>query len=256
MPTGRTDPFHSAERRLLRAKEHIADLKQHLRTFQESDPYEVVVEPDPDGIHETHKIRFIKQVPAICEDLAFEALFTLRAVLDQIGYAASVASGKVRPKNTYFPIADDAAGLKNVIRRGRCKDLPNEILTLFCGFEPYECGNKPIWTLNKLRNSAHTALAPINVVGSSIVVSHWGDSQPLEGLQLIWDSAKNEVAFARGKRGTHSNYDIRPTFIIGFDEVDIAGLTNASAVLDLAVRKVESILRATKAECRRLGFVK
>jgi hypothetical protein len=249
------DPFYSAERRLLRAKEHIANLKRNLRTFTEGNPYEKVVEPDIDGVHQIYKIRLTGSIPGICDDLALEALFTLRAVLDQTGYAAAVASGKVRPKNAYFPVADDAAGLDNVIGRGRCKDLPEEILTLFCGFEPYQRGNRYIWTLNKLRNSVHTALAPIGVVPASLFASWWGDIPPFEPLKLNWDSVKNEVAFGRGKRGENPDYHIRPTFIIGFDEIELTGLMNATAVLDLATRKVESILRATKAECRRLRFI-
>jgi hypothetical protein len=55
-----------------------------------------------------------------------EALFTLRAALDQVAYATAVAAGKVRPKNSYFPVADDAAQLETVIK-GRCGDLPNEV---------------------------------------------------------------------------------------------------------------------------------
>src|ERR1700730_8094740 len=206
MAHSRTDPFYSPKRRLVRAKKHVANLKRHLARFEYSNPYKILVQPDADGIHETYKIKFTKRIPIVCDDLAFEALFTLRAVLDQIGYAAAVASGKVRPKNTYFPIGDDLAGLNDIIARKRCKDLPDEILTLFRLFRPYKRDNRAIWALNKLRNSAHTSLTAIGVLGSSIDVSHWRNSEPLNGIK--WNSSKKEIAFARGQLGAYSHYQI------------------------------------------------
>ncbi len=256
MALSRTDPFYSPKRRLARAKKHIANLKRCLARFDYSKPYKIVVQPDADGIYETHKIKFTKRIPAICDDLAFEALFTLRAVLDQIGYAAAVAYDMPRAKYTYFPFGDDVAGLESTIKRGNCKDLPPDILTIFCGFRPYQRGNKALWVLNKLRNSTHTSLAAIGFIGSSVIVSHWGNSEPLTGLNLKWNSAKNEIAFARGKRGTQSHYHARPHFIIGFDEVSLTGVHPASVVLDAAAGQVQAVLQTTERFCRRHGAVK
>jgi hypothetical protein len=255
MALSRIDPFYSPERRLARAKKHVENLKRHLSRFEDSKPYKRLVQPDADGIHETHKIKFTKRIPAVCDDLAFEALFTLRAVLDQTGYAAAVAARMPRTKYTYFPLGDDVAGLQNVIK-GNCRDLPDKILALFRGFSPYKRGNKTLWALNKLRNSAHTSLAAIGVAGTSVTVHHFEKSKPLEGLNPKWDSTKNEIAFARGKRGIDSRYYISPHFIIGFDEIDIVGVHPASAVLDASVGQVEAVLRTTERECRRLGFIR
>jgi hypothetical protein len=256
MALSRIDPFYSPERRLARAKKHVENLKRHLSRFEDSKPYKRLVQPDADGIHETHKIKFTKRIPTACDDLAFEALFTLRAVLDQTGYAAAVAARMPRTKYTYFPFGDDVAGLQNVIKGGRCSDLPDEILALFRRFRPYQRGNRALWALNKLRNSAHTSLAAVGVVDISLTVHHFEKSEPLEVLNPKWDSTKNEVVFARGKRGTDYRYYISPHFIIGFDEIDIVGVHPASAVLDASVGQVEAVLRTTERECRRLGFIR
>jgi hypothetical protein len=255
MAISRSDPFYSPKRRLVRAQKHLINLDRRIKRFVYSQPHKLVVELDPDGVNELHKIKLTKRLPLNCDDIAFEAVFTLRAVLDQTAYAAAIASGKYKPRNAYFPIADNLDSLENIIK-GRCSDLPDEIKTLFRGFKPYEGGNDSLWALNKLRNSAHTALTTVGIAGATVVVSHLGDSAPLDSLNPLWDSVNNEIIFARGKRGQTWNYNVRPTLVIGFDAVEIAGRNSAINLLDHAFGIIKSILLSTEAECRRLNFCK
>jgi hypothetical protein len=256
MALSRTDPFYSPKRRLLRAQKQLINLDRNIKRFLSNKPYKLMVELDADGIHEIHKFKFTKRLPLSCDDLAFEALFTLRSVLDQTAYTAAVVSGKVRPKRTMFPIAKSAADLENGIK-GHCNDLPPQIQTLFRRFEPYKGGNgDALWVLNNLRNSAHTVVLGIGIAGASMVVSHWRDSAALDGLNPLWDSAKNEVKFARGQRGHKWNYQAKPTFIVGFDDIEVAGRSPAINILDKAFGKVKHVLLETEIECRRLGFIR
>ncbi len=128
------DPFESPKRRLARAKQHVNHLEKRINTFFKKEPYARVVEKDADGVTDLHKIKFTKPLPDSCDLAATEALEALRATLDQIGYATASLAGKVDPKQTQFPIADDAAALDNVIARKRCNDLPKEIVALFRSF--------------------------------------------------------------------------------------------------------------------------
>jgi hypothetical protein len=159
----------------------------------------------------------------------------------------------VRPKLAYFPIADDVAGLEAVIK-GRCRDLPDVVKTLFRKFKPYKGGNNAIWTLNKLRQSAHTALAAVDCAGASVWISHTIDSEPLDGLNPVWDSAKQEIQFARGLIGKKRNYTIQPTIVIGFDQIELTGRKPAIAVLNAAFGEVEKIVKTTETLCRRVGL--
>lgn len=255
MALKRSDPFYHPKRRIVRAQNHIVNLDRKIKRFLLHKPYTFLIEPDPDGIHENHIIEFIGRLPPTCDDLAFEALFTLRAALDQAAYVTAAATGKVRPKSSLLPVADTAAELDTVIK-GRCRDLPDEIKTLFRRFKPYKGGNDAIWALNKLRQSAHTALAAIGIAGTNVVISHWGDSPTLEGLNPVWDSVKNQIPFARGKLGSHWNYHARPTLLIGFDEIEVVGRKSAVAFLRTVLREVKDIVEATEKLAWRIGLFK
>ena len=252
MTLSRTDHFYSPMRRLLRAQKQLVNLDRKIKRFLFDKPHKLMVEPDPDGVHEIHKIKFTRRLAVTCDDLAFEALFTLRSVLDQTAYAAARMSGIERPKSAYFPIAKTAGDLENEIK-GRCRDVPIEIQALFRQFEPYKGGNgHALWVLNELRNSAHTVVLGMGVAGANIVIKYWGNSRPLEGLNPLWDSVKNEIKFARGLRGKKWDYQIQPTFLVGFDDVEIAGQTQAINILDGAFGKVKRVLLETETETRRL----
>jgi hypothetical protein len=152
------DPFYSPRARLKRANEHISRLHKRVERFFWQAPYRQVIELDADGVTQLYKFKFTKRLPESCTHSAAEALEALRSVLEQTGFAAAVASGKVNPKKTQFPIGDDLIGLENLINRKVSKDLPDEILALFRSFKPYKGGNDTIWALNKLANAKHTSL--------------------------------------------------------------------------------------------------
>jgi hypothetical protein len=78
-----------------------------------------------------------------------EIIEALRSALDQAGAACAVLTGKTNPKKSYFPFADSGPELTKVIK-GRCKDLPGEIISLFRSFQPYQGGNDPLWAMNKI----------------------------------------------------------------------------------------------------------
>jgi len=189
------DPFDSPKRRLLRAKQHIRDLDLRISKFFKKQPHKGVVERDASGLNEIHKVRLTKSIPSQFADRAAEVVEALRSALDQTGYAVAVLAGAIEPKSAYFPIAEKAADLENVIK-GRCKDLPPDIISLFRSFNPHKGGNDTIWALNRACTVAkHRTLIR---VGMSVLKIETRGISFLEGGSLPipkWDSEKNEVIF-------------------------------------------------------------
>ncbi len=250
------DPFYSPKARLKRANKHLGRLKKRIDRFFKPNPCRQVVELDADGITQIHKLKFIKKPPESWTHSATEILEGLRSALDQIGYASAVAAGKVAPKKTQFPIGDDPVGLDNLINRKVSKDLPDEILALFCSFKPYKGGNDAIWALNKLANAKHTTLVPVAVSGAPSLIRNITISLGVSLLNPTYDSEKHEIPLARVPPGGHLQYNLQVSFLVGFGNVDFLGQQAAVDVLRTMAAEVERVLMATEAECRRLRFIK
>ena len=133
------DPFESPKRRLKRGKEHARRLEKRIQSFLKKEPHQRVEDTDAEGVT-THAIKFTRDFPHSWGDAAVESIEALRSALDQIGYAAAILGGASEPKQAYFPIANTASDLDTVVK-GRCKDIPTEIKTLFKGFNAHAGGN-------------------------------------------------------------------------------------------------------------------
>jgi hypothetical protein len=251
----RTDIFHSPKRRIVRAKEHIRNLESRIKLSLKKDPGRHVTELNADGTKEIHKIRFTKPLPERASELALEAAEALRSALDQTGFAVAKAAGNTRLKATYFPIADSAAELENVIKR-RCRDVPSDIVTFFRTLAPYQGGNAFIWPLNKLANSSkHTVVLEPAIL--SLGQIHFARAVLPGGTEFFsrWDSHNNEIAFAAIPIGTNPQYDAQISFGAAFGEIDAVRGQPAISLLNEMASEVERIVLATEAEARRLGLI-
>lgn len=192
--TNRTaNAFESPKRLIRRANSKHAEARRMLLSFFEDKPWADVREPNTDGTLITHKIKFTKEFPEELEHLVFEIAGSLRAALDQAGYAAAVVNGTANPKCAYFPIAADAAKLEtDVIGRGRCKDLPVEVLDHFRSFQPYKAGNLALWAINEVANGGkHRFLAPFPAVLSNTRMQiNIKRASHFEGLNPFWDRTR------------------------------------------------------------------
>ena len=214
-----SDPFASPKRRLARAKSKLETLIREGKAFAAENPYSIVTEP---------------------------------------GYACAIANGKVTPKNTYFPIADSAPQLEtDVIGRGRCKDVPPDIVTLFRSFQPYKGGNLPIWALNRLANSnKHRLITPMGVAAEQSISINQIIRVP--GLSIHvprWDREKNEMLILSAPIGSNVKYDLNFAILISFDEIEPVAGHPVIPVLATMFGEVERILLATEAEARRIGLI-
>ena len=125
------DPFASPKRRLARARQHISDLRVAIQAFYDGGPYRMTVsELDPKSGNTIHKVKVIRRPSDEINNIVSEGIEALRSTLDQAAYVTAARNGTLHPKSAYFPFAETLVGLEASIK-GRCKDIPSEILTLF-----------------------------------------------------------------------------------------------------------------------------
>lgn len=250
------DPFAGSKRRLARAKEHVASLDAEISAFFGSKPWTSVNDPDPNEPNKIlGKIRFTRRLPDLIYDLAEEAIEGLRAALDKTAF---VIARNPLAKSAYFPIADSAADLENVIK-GRCKDLPPEIVSYLRIFLPYKGGNDLIWAMNKARQRTLHGLISIGATypGGSARLRNitggitWG---PMVVVSPIWNSEKNEITFFKVGAGSNFEYDLNFSLYVAIDDPDTLRGQPLVPALNAMATEVEPIIVALEAEARRLGL--
>jgi hypothetical protein len=259
-----TDPFDSAKRTLSRAQGHIRDLEAKINAFVSEKPWSCVIEDEPGLGGQAIKIKFNRGLPEILPCIVFDAVNNLRSVLDQCGYAAALAGKVTDPKSAYFPFGDDIPGLDNVIK-GRCKDVPPEIVKLFRSFSPYKGGNDSLWAMNKLCNSQkHCMLVPIGMKSASAsfrgTISGKGWRSEITSLgDMGWDAAKNELTLCivggAGYKATQADIATNIEITVALDHIETQSGKPVVGVLDAMSTDVHLVLRDTEAECQRLGLV-
>jgi hypothetical protein len=253
------EPFLSAKVRVGRAKELLNTLKIEGKTFWESRPYVFLAEPDSDGLTKTYKCRLTKHVPGIFDLWVVEIVEHLRASLDYLGYEAAVLSGKREPKSCHFPIADTAAKLEtDVIGRGRCKDLPPDVLAYFRSLQPYKGGKGggAVWVLNKLCNSGkHRFLTSVGLESAYADVRLEQLPSGSKILPHVWDSEKNEICYFSTPLDAEPQYNFDVAFHVAFGPIDpLAGqpaIPHLFAIADI----VRSVVEETEVVARRAGLI-
>lgn len=248
-----TDPFQSSRESVDWAKNHITNLESQAVAFFNTNPYSRIVEIDPNTAEKVHKVRLVKPLPVALSHIAFDAVNNLRSALDQAGFAAGILAKPGNPKYTNFPFADSAAQLEVVIK-GRCKDIPQDVVNIMRGFKPYKGGNDLLWALNQLANTnKHAIVRPVaTLVGGVRLV---GPGSSIGGVAIgvtPWDSAKNELEFARSNPGGTFEMNVQVSSHIAICDIEFIGGKPAIAVLNDMASIVESIIMAIEAECRRI----
>lgn len=246
------DHFESARLRLEAAKENIAHLNDRIEGFFDKHPATPIVENNPKTRDHTLKVKFAPQ-PRDWPVKTAEILEHLRHTLDQTIYAAARASGVDAPRNAYFPFSDTPENLENVIK-GRCTDVPKEILALARAFQPYKGGNFTLWALNKAANTKHTRLMPVGVGAADTYVKNLAISSkgPFVMRAPRWDRTKNEIIVIEAGAVETVDYELAVSFTVAFDEVEPVAGQPIIGVLNAMARVVESILVAIEAETHRL----
>jgi hypothetical protein len=242
--------------RIARAKEHIRNLDRRVKRFFDSKPYARITERDNDGINDLHKVKLTKPFPAGVVSVAAEAIEGLRSALDQTAFATAMLSGVKHSKSAYFPIANSAKELDRVMK-GRCKDIPPDIASLFRTFNPYKGGNDLIWALNAACNtSKHGIVVPVGMAAAGMNINHMVMSGTGAIFAPVWNREKNEIVFASTTPDTELDYNIQFSFFVAFGEVDGIGGKPAIPVLNTIAGDVNRIVIAVEAEAKRIGLIR
>src|SRR2546428_10680207 len=80
-----------------------------------------------------------KPLPIALAGIAADAIYNLRAALDQAGYAVAVAA-KTSGKNAHFPFGDTLEEVKSR-EQGGSKEIPKSIFDAMVALRPFETGN-------------------------------------------------------------------------------------------------------------------
>ncbi len=257
------DLFYSARLTLVRAQHHIRDFNTTVNEFVNGNPWTEFIDKDSNPSQDLYKVKLTHALPEMLPCILFDATNNLRAVLDQAGYASAVAAKRPSLKAVKFPFGPTENDFRNN-SAGGCKDLPSEIRTIFENSNAYKGGDSTLWALNEIANTKkHCALKPLVVANPSVFFS--GESVGKGGISQIvspggfgigWDPEKNEITLMSVPAGSNFRIDSLITFDIAIEGIDTLGSQPAIHVLNAMSQKVERILLATEAECRRLGFIK
>ena len=242
-----TDVFRSPQLTLIRAHHHIRDFHEIVNRFVAEKPWTRFVDKNSNPGKDLHKVKFRQQLPEMLPCILFDATNNLRAVLDQGGYASAVAARRSSLKATKFPFGPTEEKFRNNLAGG-CKDLPPEIRDLFGSYNAYKGGNNTLWALNEIANADFFSARIINDQGISDIVSPGG-------FGIGWDPEKYEIILMSTQSGSHVDVDINVTFTVAIDGIETLESKSMIGVIDDMACIVERILLATKAECRRLGFI-
>lgn len=198
----------SARHKVARAKHHVKDLTSRAERWRSENPYEIVVEEDPEPGYKIHKLRLTKKVDlAPLSVIIGGAVTNLRAALDHSVYACAIAASGGKPpilRACNFPFGPTVEAFENAI--GGCTAVPQEIRACLSRFKAYKGGNVESWALNSMCNwDKHALITPVVVVQDFLVVLPIiGEIEPPN--TLLWESTKNEIELVRTKGEPYYNF--------------------------------------------------
>jgi hypothetical protein len=123
-------------------------------------------------------------------------------------------------------------------------------------FDSHQGGNYALWALNKLCNAnKHRLLIPVGITHGGMAIRRMTATGGISFPFAPFDRIKNQIVTARvGPNGTFE-YDMQLSFSVQFDDFNGVKGGPAVGVLDAIASEVDRVLRATEAECRRIGLI-
>lgn len=220
---GKLSPIASlrgAKLKIERANHHVKDVAKLLVDFQDSNV--LALEKEPDGIHETLKLR----IGDISDDLPIiigETLFQLRSALDLLAEALPKASGP-KKGTISFPICSK----KNKARefKRKIEKFSPAVQKFIRRLKPYEGGNRLLWALHRLRNNdAHIRLSVLALGGVSwkgtldINIPWQQQAKPAMVILEYPTNFEKEIVLARGRFGATAYANTKPEITIAFNDI-------------------------------------
>jgi hypothetical protein len=252
-----TDPLYSAKLRIERAGCLLDQLVADIERYFTENPATSTSELNTEGTHVVHKIKMTARFPIKWRILATEIIEHLRATLDHATFASFfLKTGRMESNYAAFPFGKTAADLDNSIK-GRSKDCPQEIQTLLRSFNAYQGGNDLLYTLNDLANDSKHGL--VTFIGGGVFGGEIRGAKPTGGVEIadppIWDGEKNEIAYARVRKGTDFQHQGKLRVAISIPDTEHLPGLSATGVLDEIGKEVARVVDTIEEECRRIGIL-
>ena len=250
-----SEAFEEAHLLNQRARELSRELAGLAKEFFDTEPYAQRTDVDRKTGEHIHKIAMTRQLPKRLTPIAADAINNLRSALDHAVVASCIALHVVRASSTYFPFAADEGQLDNAIK-GRCKNVPRELIDLFRSFKPYKGGNDLLYAISTLSGSnKHLKLVSIGAAGSNafrIDHLHVVKAKHFEVQLPRWDVSRGELVLFRSSPEAEFSGSIDFHFFVAFANADFVAGSEASAVIDRMSEEVDRIVTAITLETDRL----
>ncbi|HSR55155.1 MAG TPA: hypothetical protein VLN73_02865, partial [Alphaproteobacteria bacterium] len=211
------DFFLSAKKKLDQVGSLIAALESEIDAFNATEPHERVVETDPEGLVQEHRVRLIRSLPPNLADITLDAAAALHDTLDQSVFAASKIAGSHRLLDTAFPIARDSVALDKLMEE-KCEGVPPEIAQTIRAQKPYRGANDLIWGIAVIESMArkkNALIVPLGSVDSGLTFIN-NKTAP----EVRWNAQNKEIEL--GFFPIHGKFhrDINIYFSAAFGQVD------------------------------------
>lgn len=248
------NPFDSPRLLVEDALEDIASLKEGVGAFVGKDNWSLVHERHPENGHHIFKMRFKSDVPPKLTVRVYGAARSLRDALDHAIYASALIVLGKEPERTKFLLAPTLGDIKNDIKRGKCRDVHEDIIAFMLALEPHEAGNKSLATLNKLRNkTTHRILSPAHLSTGGFGLSVTGDTYIGRMSSLSeWSATRRTLTVGEISADSTVEGNIVPTAAVILNPSLGLGRTPVVHALTTIAGEVERIVVGIEAETARI----
>lgn len=146
------NPLAGIEEKIKRADVHFEALERETRAFIQSDPHDLVLEPDPQSGEYVVRAYVREEPPLLLGAILGDFVHNLRSALDHLVWQIVLGLGKEPGRWTCFPIYDDSDDFRKEVVRKNERDKPSPLrgvnpttLTIIERMQPY----------NRLDNTVH-----------------------------------------------------------------------------------------------------
>jgi len=210
-------PFAQPRQKLRRAAAHIKALEGAIAEYFATDWYTCDFVRNPEGQYSLKVV--VRGSPQDFGLIVGDVVHNLRAALDLLAVEV-VARNSGNSKNVYFPFADSAENLDEMIKRRNFHRSSPADQEAIRQLKPFRGGNHLLRSLHDLDiQDKHHSLIP----HASLVT--------LPKVSVKTDSAGNPIGFAEGKVELEVDPSERPTVKFTFPEDSVFAGEEVAAIL-------------------------
>lgn len=210
-------PFSQPRQKLARAAQHIRSLEQATLEYFETDWYSCDFGQAPDGQYSLKIV--VRGSPRDFGVIVGDAVHNLRAALDLLAVEVVARNGG-NTRNVYFPFADAAENLEEMIKRRNFHRASADDQAALKQLQPFTGGNTLLRSLHDLDiQDKHHSLIPHAAFMTT----------PKVGVKM--DTDGNPVGFAEGKLELEVDPDEKPAVKFTFPEDSVFANEEVVAML-------------------------